>query len=178
MQNNTSVPTWEVYISSDKGASWIQIEKNPEMTAQWQPVMFLVSDYIPVNGTIRLKFTVNNQYINGYFQNFVEGLFDDFEIMSTSDAALKVDENPTDINLAVYPNPVTNKAIFSYFVPQTSQVSLKITNIFGMSAGTLTDGIQQGSQQIIWNPVNLAPGLYIYHLSVNGSVITGKLIIE
>jgi hypothetical protein len=77
-----------------------------------------------------------------------------------------------------YPNPFNPSTTINYGLMKTGQVKLDIYNILGEKVASLVDGVQNaGSHQLVWSPVNLASGVYLYRLETEGFVQTKKLIL-
>ena len=63
-------------------------------------------------------------------------------------------------------------------LPKDGFVSLKIYNVLGQEVTTLvSDNLTAGSYEYVWNASNLASGIYIYRLKVNGLAMDKKMIL-
>jgi hypothetical protein len=84
---------------------------------------------------------------------------------------------PTSFGLvAAYPNPFNPSTTISYQLANDTQVSLRVFDTAGRLVVSLADGWRQaGSHQVTFDGSNLASGLYLYVLSAEGQVSTGKL---
>ncbi len=80
---------------------------------------------------------------------------------------------PTEISLNQnYPNPFNPSTTISFALPSSVNVSLRIYNSLGQLVTTLVDQILSSGNHIYeWNANNLASGVYIYNLSVDGKSI-------
>jgi len=68
-----------------------------------------------------------------------------------------------------YPNPFNPETQIDYNLPTDAEVTLKVYNMLGQQVRVLIDGIQvRGKYDITFDGTNLASGLYIYVLDVNG----------
>jgi len=77
-----------------------------------------------------------------------------------------------------YPNPFNPSTTISYGLMKAAQVKLEIFNIRGQRVESLVNGHQNaGTYQVVWNPTNLASGVYLYRLETAGFVQTRKLIL-
>jgi len=80
--------------------------------------------------------------------------------------------------LSVFPNPVLNKATFSYELPKKNDVSLIIYDLSGKPVETLVNKKQNpGLHKIIWYP-QISKGVYIYRLTTSKGTSSGKLIVK
>ncbi len=69
-----------------------------------------------------------------------------------------------------YPNPFNSSTKIEFYIPERSYVQLKIYDVLGRYITTLVDKeITNGKYSIPFNANNLASGLYIYELRVNGT---------
>lgn len=85
-----------------------------------------------------------------------------------------------------YPNPFSTKdgnsqTTFSYTLPKSSQVSLKIYNIKGQLVETLVGEVQQaGYHSVIWNvpeKAGISSGIYFYRITAGDFSDTKKCVI-
>ncbi|MCD4817443.1 MAG: T9SS type A sorting domain-containing protein [Candidatus Cloacimonetes bacterium] len=97
----------------------------------------------------------------------------DFEDLNTTQPVTKVSLNQN------YPNPFNPVTTFSFSLPNSSDVSLKVFNIKGQLVDTLIDEKREsGVHEITWNATQHGSGVYFYKLSVgNNSPIIKKCII-
>jgi archaellum component FlaG (FlaF/FlaG flagellin family) len=82
-----------------------------------------------------------------------------------------------------YPNPFNNTTTIVYSLPESGNVKLTITNMYGKTIHTLVDGVQEaGNYTVTVDPsiVKLAPGVYLYQVELQGDndtyVKTNKMI--
>ena len=79
-----------------------------------------------------------------------------------------------------YPNPFTISTSIAYHLDKNADVELKIYSLNGKVVSTLVDEFQQtGKHNVTWNKhSNVAPGIYLYSLKVNGyNTDTKRLVI-
>ena len=79
-----------------------------------------------------------------------------------------------------YPNPFNPTTIIEFYLPRTSEVSLKIFNILGEEVTTLVSNrLTAGSYSYEWDASNLASGVYLYRLQAGDpSQSAGKSYVE
>lgn len=94
------------------------------------------------------------------------------------------DHSPKDFTLSQnFPNPFNAFTRITYYLPVSTQVSLKIFNIQGQLVRTLIDEIQiQGSHAVVWDGLAddgsvLATGIYVCQLHCMGMVKTRKMVL-
>lgn len=82
-------------------------------------------------------------------------------------------------SVKLYPNPVKDIAIVSVNLPQRAIVSAEITNLFGRQLISLDKGyMEAGMQQFSLDAGNLAAGIYIITVVINGQKFPFKAIVE
>lgn len=75
----------------------------------------------------------------------------------------------TELTATNYPNPFANTTTISYTLPETGRVTVEVYNNLGMLVTTLVDATQEsGVQNVIFNSDNAKPGVYFYHITVQG----------
>ncbi|MBI2418164.1 MAG: T9SS type A sorting domain-containing protein [Ignavibacteriales bacterium] len=88
----------------------------------------------------------------------------------TQTKAFKLNQN--------YPNPFNPSTRISFSLPKDGRVTLKIYSITGSEITTLTNGdMPAGTHLINFDGAHLSSGVYMYALSYNGKVLTGKMIL-
>jgi len=88
-------------------------------------------------------------------------------------------ENPlSGAQLHNYPNPVSSSTTFSYQLPSSGAVTLKIFDALGIEKVTLVNEKQSsGLHTLDFNAKDLASGVYTYRLTYNDQVITNKMLL-
>ncbi len=77
-----------------------------------------------------------------------------------------------------YPNPFNPETSISFDLVQDGTVNLAIYNVLGEKVSTLVSGhMSSGKHSVVFNGANLATGVYLYKLSVNGFTDTKKLVL-
>jgi hypothetical protein len=77
-----------------------------------------------------------------------------------------------------YPNPFNPSTMFSYALPNSGQVSLKVYNSKGQLVENLVDGFQNaGEYNMEWDAAAQSSGIYFYKLCFEDQQITRKCIL-
>jgi len=77
-----------------------------------------------------------------------------------------------------YPNPFNPTTTVAFYLPEKSEVSLKVFNLLGEEVSTLLSAsLLSGSHSVDWDAGNLASGVYLYRLEADGFVQTRKMIL-
>jgi len=76
-----------------------------------------------------------------------------------------------------YPNPFNPDTQIEYQLDKADHLLLKVYNISGQEIDVLVDEFKSaGKHRLIWQPKNLASGIYLYSLEINGHLKMRKLI--
>jgi myo-inositol-hexaphosphate 3-phosphohydrolase len=103
---------------------------------------------------------------------------------STSPKELEVNvTNPIQTNEAVvknYPNPFSAKTNIVFILPQNDKVRLEVYDLSGKLIQTLFNGSVNENQEykVEFDGSALSNGIYIYKMTTNGVVFTGKMILN
>jgi len=77
-----------------------------------------------------------------------------------------------------FPNPFNPSTTIKYELSFPAEVTLKVYNLFGQELETIASGYQKaGEYRYIWQPVNVASGIYFYQLQAGQFTDTRKLIL-
>jgi Zn-dependent metalloprotease len=98
-------PTFTVSASSDGGTTWSETFKMNVATEGWEKAQFLLEDYVERTSTNQLMVTVDVPHQGAQAFALYECLFDDFEILTISEAVSAEDNQISDSGISIYPNP-------------------------------------------------------------------------
>jgi hypothetical protein len=88
-------------------------------------------------------------------------------------------ENKDDVYVEIFPNPLTDKAIFAINLDKPEPVSIKVFSVAGQVISEANEGIlEAGNQGILIDASTWNTGLYLYQVMVGGKVFTGKLTVK
>jgi len=77
-----------------------------------------------------------------------------------------------------FPNPFNSATIIKYTIPQSGRVTIKVYDPMGGEVATLLDRFHNaGSYDMIFQPKDLANGIYFYTLTSGSYTTTKKLIL-
>jgi hypothetical protein len=84
---------------------------------------------------------------------------------------------PTEPYLAQnYPNPFNPSTTVQFSIPNTSFVSLKVSNVLGAEIATLVnENKAPGTYKVSWDAGGFPSGVYFYRLIAGGKVFIGKM---
>jgi len=111
---------------------------------------------------------------SGYY--YTVSSFDDQTATSGSDYATSAWVLPLGINsisnkaayLRNYPNPFSDNATISFFLPETQQASLEVFDLMGSKVNTLlNDKLVRGKHSISISAMNLPAGIYLLKLQTD-----------
>jgi hypothetical protein len=88
-----------------------------------------------------------------------------------------VGQSQVEFLLQNYPNPFNGSTTISWQLPEKAHVILKVYDFTGREVKTLVDYDQiKGEHTVNFDASGLPAGVYFYHLQVNGTVETNKMI--
>lgn len=93
-----------------------------------------------------------------------------------------VEGEPQDASLLKFglnpanPNPVRNRTIISFQLPDHSEAELSIFNVLGQEVKRFELGtLPPGRHLVEWNAAGAQPGIYLYRLEAGGRSLVGKM---
>jgi len=100
------------------------------------------------------------------------------KVSFTPSGGLGITNTIAENQLKVFPNPVSQKASFTWMFVRSSLVSLKITDNTGKVIKTLVNGrLDPGIHKAIFDASDFPAGIYFYQFTVNGETESGKLVV-
>jgi len=78
--------------------------------------------------------------------------------------------------LALFPNPVSDRLHLSFYLQQTSDVSIQLIDIRGAILRTEQVNGQTGKNELIWDMTHYAAGIYSLVIRTNDTLVTRRLI--
>jgi len=100
--------------------------------------------------------------------------FDD--IIANTDASNSIPQK-TDL-LSAYPNPFNPTTTISYYLEESSRITLIVYDIAGREIAKLVDGYRiAGLHEVTFDGTELASGLYVYCLTVDSDNLNGKMLL-
>ncbi len=122
------------------------------------------------------EFRVNSSQFGGWRGDVVASS------MGIDDITAGSDPTPApaivDFAVDVSPNPVVNQALFSFRLPATADVELRVFDTRGRLVETILQSTRPaGLNSASWNPRGQSAGTYFYQLRAGTRVSRGKLIV-
>lgn len=183
---DTAYDMLRIYGSYDCGANWQRIyNKTGTALVTTAPVQ---TSFFPTtpdkwrteNVGINLFRTHNNvRFKFEFYSNGGNNLFiDDINICLATDGI--ADDVGRDLNMRIYPNPVTDKTMISFTLLQKSQVKINIFDILGREVSCVYKGEMEHGESITEVNKNIfgQPGIYIVRVSIDGRSINKKVIVD
>jgi hypothetical protein len=77
-----------------------------------------------------------------------------------------------------YPNPFNSQTVFSFRLPVSSHLTLKVYDMLGQEVATLvSEDRKAGTYSVQWDASAVASGVYIYQLSTGKKISTRKMLL-
>jgi len=118
-----------------------------------------------------VKLGIGNVNVSGGWSNTGETLS---TLGLTSDQSVPVSSGL----FQTYPNPFNPTTMFTYDLPEGTEVNLTVFDVQGREVATLVDGYRlAGSHEVTFDGSNLASGIYFYRLEAGDFNTTGKMVL-
>lgn len=179
-----------VFVSNSCGESWNIIKTissslpSTKETNSWVPSS--QSDWLTVHVTnITNNYFTNNfrfviQFTNGGKGNNL--YIDDINLYKgnpSNDIVVGLNENPNAFSdLNVYPNPADGELNVQFHVPNNKEVSLNIHDITGKITQSNIVKANEGSNMVLMNTGDLAPGMYFLNVQIDNSQKTIQFVVK
>ena len=152
---------------------WKCVPGAPPVWTQLDDIHVRVEEGGDICATENMLFAFSGQLTN-WFWRYVRSSGETFGGAGAGAALL-----PTEFALSVSPNPTKLGAAIHYSVPTATDLSLKLYNITGALARTVSNGrVEPGSYTASLSTQGLARGVYILKLESGAGGVTRKLVIE
>lgn len=165
---------FRVDLSNDGGSTWTNLE-TVSATSGWTEARFALGDGSPLlTDQMRLRFVAEDIGTG----SLVEALIDDVRIVASQLDPTAAEPSPAvTASLRAHPNPFNPQTALSYTLPRAGAVELLVYDARGfLAARPLAEPRPAGSGQVIWNAADLASGVYLVELRLDGELLrTTKL---
>lgn len=148
--SNPNQDVWLVQISSNGGATWVDLENTTASHNSWEQRIFTVSNYVTPSSQIVIRFVASD--LGG--GSLVEAAVDDFRIAGTPGVVdVSAIPSASDLRLdAARPNPMKDRTTLSFALPEAGPVVLRIYGADGRVVRTLVDGaLPAGRHHVDWD---------------------------
>jgi hypothetical protein len=139
-----------------------------ELPATWEAnEMHIVGLLIDPAGRIDNagKATIAEAVTNGFVNGSNTGLYE--ALANQLDAAVKI-----------YPNPATSNTTISLNLENESQVEMKLIDVSGKTMAAKNYGSLNGSWSVNLNTSTFSAGIYLVELTIDGTKVTKRLVVE
>ncbi|MCO5252704.1 MAG: aryl-sulfate sulfotransferase [Candidatus Kapabacteria bacterium] len=109
------------------------------------------------------------------------------ELTTISDEVFRIDgatsvensDNNSVLSIKNNPNPLSNSTTFEFTTQVPGNASITIYNLLGQPELIVYSSyVEVGNHNFKWDSGNIAPGIYVYKLSVGNNSITNKMVIS
>lgn len=143
-----------VKVAAKDVPSWVHITNTEQLLDQLKPnaeknavFTFSIDKTAPVDKEQRLMFTISTPSGETWTKEIA--------IIVAPPEKFELFQN--------YPNPFNPTTVFSFVVPISGNVTLKVYNVLGAEVATLIDAeVEAGYHEKVWNAGNVASGVYFY----------------
>jgi len=191
-QYSTENDKLEILVSTDCGATWntvfneagTSLATAPAVSTghfypavnQWDSVNIDMGAY-DGNSAVMIAFKGTSDYGNNLY-------FDDIEISNNVDLSnpyiLSTKElNAASFSVKAYPNPIINSGFLELKLNAKEKVNASIYNLLGKEVQPIaSENFSSGVHRLEFNSRNLANGVYLIKVEINGELQTEKIVIS
>jgi len=160
---------WDLYFSSDSGATWQQLASLEVEQLEYQ---WTVPNIETELARIRIvQVNVKEDY---------DEISRNFRISETGVITAVADPlgSPAEFEFLInYPNPFQSVTTIDFALPHHNHVSLQIYSVHGVKVAALMDEVlSAGQYSITWDATGTKPGLYLFRVQAGTFVETRKLV--
>jgi len=180
--NAPNADWWDVLLSNDGGATWIEIEHTETSTNAWADMSFDLFDYVESAGQVQLKFVAADEGDG----SVVEAAVDDFAIAGMF-TATAVGDAPEALRVQLAqnaPNPFNPLTTIRFALPTAGRAHLGVFDSRGRLIKSLVRSeLPAGQHAVTWNGRDalgrpVASGTYFYKLMTpDGRELTRKMLL-
>jgi len=180
---NSSDDEFAVDVSSDGGATWVPVERVPDLQNSWQRVTANIGSLVELTNQIVFRFVACDLNTAG----LSEAAVDDFSLQTFTPGVDAVSESGTTVANGLEqnrPNPFVAGATLTsiqFRLSNTSPARVQIFDASGRVVRTLHDGIlPPGAHSLVWNGLDdagheVGAGVYFYRLTAGAYEQTRRM---
>jgi hypothetical protein len=145
-----------VFISISNGTTTAHLESLTAFStgsSSWVNKNFKISSYVPITSTMTFKMEVSDKGTD----NTNEGALDKFYVLDSTNNN-SVQELAKRVEVKVFPNPLTDRAVIQVLDQKTQAYSLILTDVYGRVVRTMKS--ENGSNQFVVDRKDLQSGIY------------------
>jgi hypothetical protein len=120
---------------------------------------------------------INNNLIvpSGWIPDGYESIIYGGEAKSIANVAPLPADN---VLISNYPNPFNPETNITFTLPEAANTVLAVYNLQGQQVAELLNStLEAGRHAVSWNAANLPSGMYVYRLTGNFGVVSGKMLL-
>ena len=178
--NPDNPPTLSISYNVN-GGDWITIYRGTNSGFEW--IKRTVRIPKKANGAKEVQFRFVLRNPSKQNDTYVECLIDDVEILVPINNVSSIDDSQPVINtVQCYPNPFSDYSVIDYSINETTDVTIRVMDLFGNTVFEKTLNNQtEGHNSIIWNGlgsdgVKVSKGVYFVEINAGSNRSFGKLI--
>jgi hypothetical protein len=92
-------------------------------------------------------------------------------------SALRMSTSEMNLEVEVYPNPVSTNATLRFYLVQESNVAIDLIDLSGSTVNKIAENYySNGNQEITFNTATLSPGVYFVRIKTSGETVVKKIV--
>ncbi|MCF8379846.1 MAG: T9SS type A sorting domain-containing protein [Bacteroidales bacterium] len=103
-----------------------------------------------------------------------------FDVFQLANYTTSVDpKTANQSTLVIYPNPVSDNALFAFKIEKAANVELNLFDMSGRKVKQIENAFMPAGENVIrWNASDVKTGLYVAHLTINNSALPKTVIVN
>ena len=155
---NPGADWWQVHVSSDGGANWVEVEETLTQDISWRRNAFAIESYVPLTDAFKIRFTASDslrpdQGLEFDGGSLIEAAVDDLIIHDIATSG--VEEDASDAGIIAWPVPFSNRL---HTVGWAPGARVHLMDALGRPIGT-RQADERG--EVHWSLESGATGTYI-----------------
>jgi subtilisin family serine protease len=182
---NSTDDDFVVEVSADGGATWVELERVPDLANAWHRVAVDLADLVVLSDQVQFRFLACDDNTQG----LVEAAIDDFTVetfVAQTTAIPGEGDAPVRPLFALgqnHPNPFNPQTTIAFAVAEAGPVELTVFAVDGRKVATLlARPLPAGTHQVTWNGRDdagrqVASGTYVYRLQAGHQVAMKRMVL-
>ena len=145
---------YHVFKKEEGEESFIQLTTQPETSLSFTDATL----NIPNQSVYMVRAIKLEEAFSGSYYNLSQGVFDTLGVF------VGIEDYKTDLQVSIYPNPISEELNVSLSLPETGTVEMEVLDIHGRLLFFQKRNLLQGKQTITVNANQLSTGIYTFVL--------------
>lgn len=152
----------------------VQVSENEDMSNPKIDEETLLNNFFPTG----LKYETTYYWrVNAENENSV-GPWSEIYSFTTGEEPVGIEDNEDIHEPKIFPNPVTESAILSFYTKENGVVSVIVKSMNGKTVSKETYSMSRGDHRVEIDASEFSPGAYIYIIRAKGETMNGRFMVR